>query len=262
MQDWQLGCRLIAIAVLGAAPALGASEQFSMVFLGGGSARAGAEQGVREANVQGRFTGQNYALISGDETRQPNPIAVLMAGNAKALRRASRQYPSLPIFNLIEDDDNLRDECIPNLLHVTPSRRMKQDAQAQWRGANGASTARVRAWHHRFKKYAAAQLNGRYQAATQQPMDDSAWAGWAAAKIVSDTLARIKLRDAEQLLAALRTELAFDGQKGIAMSFRDNGQLRQPLLLIEGDRVVGEAPVRGVAGATELDSLGTSSCPK
>ena len=46
------------------------------------------------------------------------------------------------------------------------------------------------------------------------------------------------------------------------MSFRETGQLRQPLLLVDGDRIVGEAPVRGVVDTTYLDSLGVPFCPK
>ena len=44
------------------------------------------------------------------------------------------------------------------------------------------------------------------------------------------------------------------------MSFRDTGQLRQPLLLVAGDHVLGEAPVRGVVEIEDLDSLGATHC--
>jgi hypothetical protein len=91
-------------------------------------------------------------------------------------------------------------------------------------------------------------------------MDDPAWAGWAAVKLLSDTVAREQDAAPATLLEALRSRLSFDGQKGVDMSFRPDGQLRQPLLLVEEDRVVAEAPVRGVADIEDLDSLGPSRC--
>ena len=91
-------------------------------------------------------------------------------------------------------------------------------------------------------------------------MTDQAWAAWAAVKLVSDTVARLRSGEPGELLTALRNDLAFDGQKGVDMSFRDNGQLRQPLLLVEHGKIVGEAPVRGVVANGGLDSLGPSAC--
>jgi len=46
------------------------------------------------------------------------------------------------------------------------------------------------------------------------------------------------------------------------MNFRETGQLRQPILLVEGDKIVAEAPVRGIAKPPTLDSLGLLSCEK
>ncbi|MDQ3775994.1 MAG: hypothetical protein M3461_17375 [Pseudomonadota bacterium] len=89
-------------------------------------------------------------------------------------------------------------------------------------------------------------------------MDDRAWAGWAAVKMVADSVARLGRAEATPLLDYLKTALAFDGQKGVTMSFRKNGQLRQMLLIVEGPRIVGEAPVKGVVDPTHLDSLGPS----
>ena len=79
-------------------------------------------------------------------------------------------------------------------------------------------------------------------------------------KLLSDTVARVQDSSAATLLDALRSRLAFDGQKGVDMSFRADGQLRQPLLLVDGERLVGEAPVRGVVDIEDLDSLGPSRC--
>jgi hypothetical protein len=91
-------------------------------------------------------------------------------------------------------------------------------------------------------------------------MDSEAWAGWAALKIVSEAVARTQSTHPRQILTYLREDIEFDGQKGIAHTFRDTGQLRQPLLMVVAGKLVGEAPVRGVVETSNLDSLGLPSC--
>lgn len=92
-------------------------------------------------------------------------------------------------------------------------------------------------------------------------MGDDAWAGWAAVKMLSDTVARTQNADSAAMLSYLRDDLSFDGQKGDSATFRDTGQLRQILLLVDdNNKIVAEAPLRGVKGG--LDSLGLISCKK
>lgn len=91
-------------------------------------------------------------------------------------------------------------------------------------------------------------------------MDSDAWAGWAALKMVSETVARTQSAEPKQILTYLREEMEFDGQKGIPHTFRDNGQLRQPLLIVEAGKLLGEAPIRGVVDTSNLDTLGLASC--
>jgi hypothetical protein len=62
------------------------------------------------------------------------------------------------------------------------------------------------------------------------------------------------------MLNYLKNELSFDGQKGSDMNFRITGQLRQLILLVENDKIVTEAPIRGVAKPPTLDSLGILEC--
>ena len=93
-------------------------------------------------------------------------------------------------------------------------------------------------------------------------MEDLAWAGWAATKITSDTVARISTNNAAALLNFFKTELAFDGQKGNKMRFRETGQLRQPVLIVNAETILAEAPVRGIARPPTLDSLGIVNCEK
>jgi ABC-type branched-subunit amino acid transport system substrate-binding protein len=180
--------------------------------------------------------------------------------DAATLTTLAGQAQGTPVLNVGADDDSLRGHCVANLLHTIPSQAMRADALAQWRKKTPASSAEAHAWHASAELYAGSQLNKRYTAAAGRAMNDQAWAAWAAVKLVSDTVARLRATAPDTLLGALRKDLAFDGQKGVDMSFRDNGQLRQPLLLVEGGKVVGEAPVRGIAANGDLDSLGNTPC--
>ncbi|MGE0386453.1 MAG: hypothetical protein AB7Q97_17125 [Gammaproteobacteria bacterium] len=226
-------------------------------------ARLGVGQGLSEANMQGRFLGQKYMVenLGADAKPTPGIAALAVAGDPALVRSLAASWAGHPVFNLTADDDALRAACLPNVLHVPPSARMRADAEAQWRQAHPDRPAQAHAWHATAEKYAASQLNGRFNKQFGRPMDDAAWAGWAAVKMLSDSVARLSAADPAALLAFLRGELAFDGQKGVEMTFRADGQLRQMLLLVREEEIVGEAPVRGVAPPEALDSLGaTPAC--
>ncbi len=234
----------------------------------GTSALAGVSQGISEANVQGRFLGQEYRLevLPPSTAEQGLPreghfSAVIAALPAPALLSLARSIPQLPVLNVAAREDALRNACLPNLLHVIPSERMLRDAEAQWRRKKPDSGAEAHVWNEHFRKYAASQLNKRFKEDQGRPMDDEAWAGWAAARMVADLVAREQSADPQKLLTALKERLDFDGQKGVKMNFRPNGQLRQVIFLVAEGKVVGEAPVRGVVKPTDLDTLGRVECP-
>jgi hypothetical protein len=228
----------------------------------------GVSQGLREANLMGKFLGQSYILHEHPATATAqagasNPSsAILAAVDAETLKQLSTLYPKIPIFNLTLEDDALRARCLPNVLHVIPSQRMRQEAMAQWRKLYPEAHVTAQAWHPELEKYAAKQLNRRYRQAQDRPMDDRAWAGWAALKMLADSVARIQNAEPAKLLDYLKTKLAFDGQKGVTMKFRATGQLSQTLLIIENGKLVGEAPVKGVVDPLDLDSLGAVECQK
>lgn len=265
--------RLVAVAALmlfivaartQAQPAL---NEIRLAFIGpaNGEAWAGAQQGLVEANAQGKFLGLNFSLFHFDDHRDVEPgmfAAIIVDVSALRAVKIAESLGDTAVINATAEDDELRDGCMANLLHTIPSLAMRDDAIQQWQRKSPQSTAGARAWHQTFRKYAAAQLNKRYTERTQQPMSDAAWAGWAAVRVVSDTAARQQSAEPTALLEALKGDLAFDGQKGMDLSFRDTGQLRQPLLLVEDGRIVGEAPVRGIVDPGNLDSLGLATCLK
>lgn len=259
---------LMALCLAGSAAATTEPIRVGLVFAGSESESAwlGARQGLDEANLQGRFLGQVYELErAAPGTEEPamtgDRMAIIAALDPAALRELAARWPGHAILNVSSEDDGLRAACIPNLLHVIPSARMRADAVAQWRQKHPESEVEAFAWHPQFMKFAGRDLNKRFRAAFDRDMDSTAWAGWAAVKMISDMIARRAPDSPAALLALLRTELAFDGQKGIDLSFRPNGQLRQPLLLVDHGELAGEAPVRGVAASdADLDSLGQVAC--
>ncbi len=254
-----ISATVITMALL-AGNSVAETTEINLSFIGDTNSLAyqGAQQGRDEANIQGRFMGQNYTLNASPE----DSTAIVAAVDAESLRKLSASHPNKTIFNLTAEDDALRSECLANVVHIIPSKAMKRDAEAQWLQKNPDSSAKAQTWHPTFRKYAASQLNSRFSKTHSVKMDDTAWAGWAAVKILSDSVVRGQTSEAQTLLNFIKSDLAFDGQKGISLNVRNTGQLRQPLLLIENDKIAGEAPVRGVTKTSNLDSLGLASCPK
>ncbi|MEQ8659829.1 MAG: hypothetical protein RLW62_03335 [Gammaproteobacteria bacterium] len=262
----RLAALLILTCLAGGAVALD-TRVVPIAYVGdpAGDALRGVRQGLDEANAQGRFLGWRYELVAADDAaaaRAARPAVVVAALPPAALRALAAALPGTAVINVSSDDDALRAACLPNLLHTLPSSAMRADAEAQWHAAHPEVAATARAWHPMFEKYAASQLNRRYAESHGTAMSDVAWAGWAAVKLVSNTIATASQAAPAQVLELIRGDIAFDGQKGADMSFRETGQLRQPLLLVAGDDIVGEAPVRGVVDSSNLDSLGRTGCPR
>lgn len=120
------------------------------------------------------------------------------------------------------------------------------------------------AWHAQFERFGAPQVSRRFTKATQRPMGAVDWAAWMAGKaLVSAAVARAqapKTASSITLTQALeRVEL--DGSKGIPLTFRPwDGQLRQRVLLTDGQGVVSFAPVEGMLHPRNtLDTLGADA---
>ena len=262
-------CTFLISSCIFLTPAVSDELEIDLAYIGSTSDTAwlGMKQGLDEANLQGQFLGQKYALSAFDpgqinDADFSHYVAIITAVDHDLFLRISESQPGVPVFNLSLDDDDLRSACLPNALHIIPSKRMKSDAEAQWLKKTPDSHATARAWHPDFEKFAGRDLNKRFLKNQMVQMDDPAWAGWASVKIISDSIVREKITDPGELLQYLKTQLSFDGQKGDDLNFRVTGQLRQPLLLVEADKIVAEAPVRGVANPPTLDSLGMVECEK
>lgn len=247
------------------------SLQVDMLLIATGPAylshRNGAILGQTEGNIQGRFLGIDYRLRQVELAEALQPVdgisAVIVAADYDQLLQLQAVYAPLdvPVFNIALADMQLREQCIDGLYHTPPGEQMLADAEAQWRQVNPDVAVQALAWHPEFVKFAGRDLNKRYQEQFTIPMDSDAWAGWAATRIVAEAVVRTGSTNAADIDTYLKENLGFDGQKGIAHTFRNNGQLRQPLLLVDADAaLLGEAPVRGVADGNDLDSLGLPGC--
>ena len=89
------------------------------------------------------------------------------------------------------------------------------------------------------------------------------WSAWLAGKALVAAAVAAPKGGAAAVQKAL-AEVELDGSKGVAMSFRAwDGQLRQPMLLGDGQSVVASAPVDGILHPKNaLDTLGADAPEK
>ncbi len=257
--------RVVGLALAGVC--LASAGQVKLLYFGPAAADSasgkGVEQGVKEANQQGRFLGLEYEFSPaavGDAAKHAGAAAAFVSGSPADILAVAAALPNVPVFNIASRDDALRTKCRPNLFHTPPTEKMLSDAVAQWKTQSKAQDVVARAWHEDFVKFAGRELNNRFQKAWGVPMDDEAWAAWVAVKLFADAVANNPEASGAELIKYLREDMEFDGQKGAFMTFRETGQLGQPLLIVEAGKLAGEAPVRGAAASDDLDSLGMQSC--
>ena len=123
------------------------------------------------------------------------------------------------------------------------------------------------AWHASFDRFGAPQVSRRFAKVANRPMSGQDWAAWLAGKALVGAAAGAAATAPKGQTAAFQKALAegeLDGSKGVAMSFRLwDGQLRQPLLLGDGQSVVALAPVDGLLHPKNtLDTLGADAPEK
>lgn len=119
------------------------------------------------------------------------------------------------------------------------------------------------AWSAKFDRYGSPQVSRRMVKAAKRPMTALDWSAWMAGKVVvAAAVAAPKgpVAAFQKALAAVEV----DGSKGVPMSFRPwDGQLRQPVLLSDGQSVIAVAPADGVLHPkNNLDTLGVDAPEK
>lgn len=119
------------------------------------------------------------------------------------------------------------------------------------------------AWHAQFERFGAPQVSRRFAKAAKRPMTAQDWAAWMGGKALVSLAASLPKGPAAAWAQAL-PKLTLDGSKGTALSFRPwDGQLRQALLLTDGQGVVSQAPIDGLLHPSNvLDTLGADAPEK
>lgn len=123
------------------------------------------------------------------------------------------------------------------------------------------------AWHRVVEQWGAAQLQNRFDKQAKRWMTDKDYAAWAAARAIGEAiasqpssqfqaLAQQDPRPLQVYLLSERFQLA--GFKGRKLTFRSwNGQLRQPIPLVQPRALVSQSPQQGYLHPhTDLDTLG------
>jgi ABC transporter substrate binding protein (PQQ-dependent alcohol dehydrogenase system) len=119
------------------------------------------------------------------------------------------------------------------------------------------------AWHAQFERYGAPQVSRRFFKAAKRPMTDRDWAAWMAGKTLL-ALASTIPKGPNAAWAQALAKTSVDGSKGVSMSFRSwDGQMRQTMLLTDGQGVIAQAPIEGLLHPTDvLDTLGADAAEK
>lgn len=119
------------------------------------------------------------------------------------------------------------------------------------------------AWHPQFERFGAPQVSRRFTRTAQRPMSAADWSAWMAGKALAAAAAAAPKGPAPAFAQALAA-VDLDGSKGVQMSFRPwDGQLRQRVLLTDGQGVIAFAPMDGILHPKNtLDTLGSDAPEK
>lgn len=118
-------------------------------------------------------------------------------------------------------------------------------------------------WSSRYDRYGAPQLSRRLAKSAARRMEAHDWAAWIGGRLLVAAVLKAPHGPAAAVHQAL-AEARVDGSKGVALGLRPwDGQLRQPLLLGDGQSVVATAPVDGVLHPRDvLDTLGADAAER
>jgi hypothetical protein len=247
------------------------------------SCRMGAELGCDEAARAAALLQRQLTVVpvvhdlaSARTLIAAEPLsAIIAASNAGDMAELGERCTAagVVLINASASEDALRNaQCNRMTFHVAASDAMRSDALRRAlhpTSDDASSTAEL--WNAGLERFGAAQLNDRFHARFGRSLDTASWAGWFAVKVAWEASQRARSFGGAAIARYLERETtAFDGHKGVPLSFRSwDHQLRQPLYVrrVPGTR---DAPVSGerpelvpvpadpAPSRAALDSLGTS----
>lgn len=115
------------------------------------------------------------------------------------------------------------------------------------------------AWASVIEAWGAVQLQNRFEERAGRAMRSRDYAAWVAVRAIGEAVTRTNSADPAVLRTfMLSSDFQLDGFKGRGLSFRSwNGQLRQPIAVVNDRALVTLAPVEGfLHQRNEMDSLG------
>ncbi|MBU2358049.1 MAG: ABC transporter substrate-binding protein [Alphaproteobacteria bacterium] len=115
------------------------------------------------------------------------------------------------------------------------------------------------AWSAVVEQWGAEQLQSRFRDLAGRGMRATDYSAWAAIRAIGEAVTRTGTADVASLRTyMLSSDFTLAGFKGRPLSFRAwNGQLRQPIPLVDARAIVAVAPLEGfLHPVTELDTLG------
>ncbi len=118
-------------------------------------------------------------------------------------------------------------------------------------------------WAAQFERFGAPQVSRRFARAAKRSMTAQDWSAWLGGKALAAAVGAAPKGPAAAVQKAL-IEGELDGSKGVNMGFRAwDGQLRQPMLLSDGQGVIAVAPTEGILHPKNaLDTLGADAPEK
>jgi ABC transporter substrate binding protein (PQQ-dependent alcohol dehydrogenase system) len=225
-------------------------------------------------------------------TRRWNKVLLLSSESPQDQRRADVVTRSIQRFNLklvakktFKLSGDPRERQLANLALLTAN----QDFDALWVVDSDGEFARTIpyrlpqprpvvgdaglvpvAWDPRFERYGGPQVSKAFAKQFKRPMVGHDWAAWLTGRILVSTLVPLqsnaakKITSVDILKAFNSSDLKVDGSKGQTLSFRAwDRQLRQPIMLSDGQGVIEVAPLEGVMHPRSvLDSLGADAPEK
>jgi ABC transporter substrate binding protein (PQQ-dependent alcohol dehydrogenase system) len=119
------------------------------------------------------------------------------------------------------------------------------------------------AWDAHFDRFGAPQVVRRFVKSAKRRMTDFDWAAWMAGKAVVAAAIASPRYDPVSVAKALASA-SLDGSKGAPLQFRSwDRQLRQSMLLTDGQGVLATMPLEGVLHPKNiLDTLGADEGEK
>lgn len=114
-------------------------------------------------------------------------------------------------------------------------------------------------WSPVIEQWGALQLQNRFHALAQRDMTADDYGAWAGVRSIAEAVTRTGLTDPRSLYNYMLSDnFELAGFKGRGLTFRPwNGQLRQPITLIQPRAVVSQSPQDGfLHPRTDMDTLG------